>query len=195
MSAVIIGLCGGMGVGKSTAFESVQFLYGKNAVLVKFAQPLYDMQEFIYRRISSVYQRPEGFKKDRKLLQLLGTEWGRDMISPSIWIDLWKNELVRIRESGKIAVCDDVRFPNEILALKELCGYLVMVKSDKVLARVGDQLGIGGHTSEKPLDENAMDAIITNNGTKKEFHEKILNLLKDLSSITRQKQSADSAKE
>ena len=110
----IIAFSGKMGVGKSTAIERIYAKSNGVVHLVKFAQPLYDMQEFIYRRISSVVQRPANFTKDRKLLQWLGTDWGRGM-KETLWVDLFKAQVEKILDHNPTAVivCDDVRFDNE----------------------------------------------------------------------------------
>jgi hypothetical protein len=132
---------------------------------VKFAQPIYDIQEFAYKRIESVYQRAPEFIKDRKLLQWLGTEWGRDSISKSLWIDIWKAEVNRLRETlpGTLIVCDDVRFDNEGEAFKQMGGKLVKIVADRSELRTVS--GIANHSSEAGISQQYIDFIVENNGT------------------------------
>lgn len=57
---MIIGLNGTMGVGKSTAAALIDKVSINPVKLVKFAGPLYDMQEYIYRRISKAHASEKG---------------------------------------------------------------------------------------------------------------------------------------
>jgi dephospho-CoA kinase len=83
----LIAFTGQMGSGKSTAVSTLREFADNPVHNIKFAQTLYDIQNYIYERIESVYKRPEDFIKDRKLLQWIGTEWGRGTISESLWVD------------------------------------------------------------------------------------------------------------
>lgn len=156
---MIIALSGPMGVGKSTAFQALKDIGGNYCHLIKFAQPLYDAQEFLYKRISTVYARPEDFVKDRKLLQWIGTEWGRDTISKTLWVDIWKEAAAKY-EPDAIVVCDDCRFDNEAEAVHSLGGLVVQLKGP---SRRADD-GIVAHKSEAGISPLLVDEIITNNG-------------------------------
>lgn len=167
---ILVGISGTMGSGKSTAFKFLQDNYKVfgEAHLVKFAGPLYDIQEFIYRRISSVYERPEGFEKNRKLLQWIGTDFGRDTISKTLWIDLWKAEVAELAKKlpeDTFLICDDVRFENEIEAVKSLGGYTLKIISNNATDRITTNDGIPNHSSETSLSSNLFDYTIKNTYT------------------------------
>lgn len=166
---MLIGFNGRMGVGKSTAIQMLKEISGRDLVNVKFAQPLYDIQEFIYGRIGPVYQRPPEFLKDRKLLQWLGTDWGRATISESIWVDLWRAEVQRLLASQPTAiiVCDDVRFNNEGSILRELGGKVVQIVSSRGQERT--VAGIANHASEAGIAPELIDYIVENDGSPEEF--------------------------
>lgn len=173
---MIIGLTGGMGVGKSTALKILENEF--NAKLLKFAQPLYDIQEYIYGRISTVYQRPETFQKDRFLLQWLGTEWGRETISNTLWLDLWKAQAYEMHhDKGLFVVSDDTRYPNEAQAIKELGGIVIKIYSNKINERSVNRDGMLNHKSEIPLHKDYIDYNIENNGSVKELEDKILEII------------------
>lgn len=165
----LIGLNGGMGVGKSTAIELLR-AQGETVSVVKFAQPLYDVQEFLYSRISSVYSRPESFVKDRKLLQWIGTDWGRETLSQTLWVDLWKAEVRRLSATGALIVCDDVRFDNEAEAVHALGGVVIKITSDRALDRITTANGIQNHKSEAGIRPSLVDFIIQNNCTLADFN-------------------------
>lgn len=166
----LIGLTGKMGVGKSTALNILKDdFYPQPVKLVKFAQPLYDMQEMIYRRISAVHPRPFGFIKDRMLLQWLGTEWGRGKISESIWIDLWKGEALTLLNQGCIVVCDDLRYDNEAETIKQLGGLIIQLTANASNMRIDTATGLVNHKSEAGISDTYVDRTIANDGTVEQF--------------------------
>lgn len=169
----LIAFSGAMGSGKSTAIKMLGQLYDGGTVNVKFAQPLYDIQEAIYDRISIAYQRPEDFVKDRKLLQWLGTDWGRS-IDERLWVRLWKDAVCDPKNvyADAIITCDDCRFDNEAKAVKELGGFVVKVISDKTrIEKVNT-----GHASEAGISNEYVDAIIDNSGDLDQLRESLLSL-------------------
>ncbi len=60
----------------------------------------------------------------RNMLQLMGTEVGRDMIDPNIWV----YSLERRLELYPNVVIADVRFPNEIKFIQDKGGFVIRVK-------------------------------------------------------------------
>lgn len=149
------------GVGKTTAMEILRerllLRAGITTVQVKFAQPLYDMQNFIYNRANL----PLPDTKDRKLLQWLGTEWGREK-DPNLWMDIFKNEvnILNQRYPKYFIVNDDVRFDNEAETIKELGGKIIKIRGN---SRIPQQ-GIKNHKSEQGINETYIDFYINNDG-------------------------------
>jgi energy-coupling factor transporter ATP-binding protein EcfA2 len=178
---MIIGLTGKMGSGKSTALEILKKLSNnpKGVELVKFAQPLYDIQEYVYYRIEDVYKRPHDFIKDRKLLQWLGTEWGRNTISQDLWIDLWASKVEALKGVNAVTmiVCDDCRFDNEAQIIHAMGGHVVLIQSDLTDKRIDTKSGISNHTSEAGVSPNLVDYTIRNNGTLAEFENNLFHML------------------
>lgn len=174
----VLALSGNMGVGKSTAIEILKRYNAKTPVhLVKFAAPLYDAQEFLYRRISSVVKRDSAFIKDRKLLQWLGTEWGRGL-DADLWVKIWTEEVRRLyyENPTHIIVCDDCRFDNEAQAIKSLGGSIVRITSDKASSRINTQPGINNHSSESGIKIDFLDATVSNNSSIEEFKASLLTV-------------------
>lgn len=172
---MIIAFTGDMGVGKSTAIKILSdHLYDKPLTLVKFAQPLYDIQEYAYQRIEGAYKRPETFIKDRKLLQWLGTEWGRDSLSASLWVDVWKADAEDKLFKGYQVACDDVRFDNEAETIKSMGGKIILITSNKTHDRIDTSTGIKAHPSETGISRHLIDAHVDNNGTYEQFVQKLI---------------------
>lgn len=61
-----------------------------------------------------------GGKTPRYAMQTLGTEWGRGMISQTLWVDAWRREVETLLDWGYDVVTDDCRFDNELEAALEL---------------------------------------------------------------------------
>lgn len=186
----ILAFNGAMGSGKSTAIERLIEIHEGRVVNVKFAQPLYDMQEMIYRRIQDVHQRPESFIKDRKLLQWLGTEWGRG-INENLWVRLWKKRVedVHFGMKNALIVCDDVRFDNEAQVIKDLGGKVVHIFCTRTAQRIDVKAGIANHSSEAGIDEKLIDMMVVNDGTVPEFRDNITKIYQSFGfdNVTKQK--------
>lgn len=192
MKTVIIGLSGKMGVGKSTAIEILnELVQGTSTVIqqVKFAQPLYDIQEYVYSRIKSVHVRPPSFVKDRTLLQWLGTDWGRGTISDSIWVDLWSSKVSDIEIACRamstaetlVIVSDDVRFDNEAATVRALNGHIVQITSNKS----GDRISLinTSHSSERGIDPSYVDHVVTNDSTIESYKDSLRLLFEKIGVI------------
>ncbi len=177
----LIAFTGGMGVGKSTAISVLKdnpiLAEGYPVSLVKFAAPIYDIQEYVYNRISAVYSRPKDFIKDRKLLQWIGTEFGRG-ISEKLWVDIWANESLALLRDNHIVLCDDVRFDNEADAVHALGGVVVKISRQDNQKHAGGGTGIVAHSSEAGIDPKKIDFEVFNSGTLPEFKDSLTYLYK-----------------
>ncbi|MCO6500049.1 MAG: hypothetical protein J5I47_06690, partial [Vicingus serpentipes] len=61
----------------------------------------------------------------RLILQLLGTECGREIIHPNIWVNC---TLDAVEKNTKGSIITDVRFVNEAEAIRENKGYLIRIE-------------------------------------------------------------------
>jgi hypothetical protein len=102
----------------------------------------------------------------RRLLQIFGTEIGRTLLGPDIWVNL---ALAQIQDE-KDYVITDVRFPNEAAAIKERDGSLWRVSRPTITA-------VNQHLSEKALAEYQFDAYINNDQDLAHLHQHVKNLL------------------
>ena len=102
----------------------------------------------------------------RLLLQLLGTECGREIIHPNIWVNalmseykespqnILKGEGYQLGDVYPNWIITDTRFPNEIEAVKKRGGITIRVNRP--------DLEQSNHPSETSLDSATFDFIINN---------------------------------
>lgn len=98
----------------------------------------------------------------RRFMQLIGTEWGRGMIGPSLWLESWKRDFddERLLDGVRLIVADDCRFPNEAELIKSMGGIVVEIVRDGA----GSESG-AGHVSENRIPDRLIDITIRNDGT------------------------------
>jgi hypothetical protein len=85
---------------------------GHQCSIVKFAEPLYEMHD-LCRAVLRRYGCDPFPGVDGRLLQLLGTEWGRNSRGQDLWVNLFRKRAESLPESH-IIISDDARFPNEL---------------------------------------------------------------------------------
>lgn len=124
------------------------------------------------------YQVRERTLTPRLLLQLLGTECGREILHPNIWVNSLMSEYKMLSHSGPTRdlkfpnwVISDTRFPNEFEAVKSRGGLCIKVER-------GETNVENIHPSETALDGYTFDYVLDNNGTIKELVEKVKVILK-----------------
>ena len=150
-----IGLCGKMCAGKSfvanrLAEEYEATIFSFAGKVKEIARDLFDMQE-----------------KDRKLLQDIGKKM-RD-IDKNVWI----NYLLRKTENITNVIVDDVRYPNELKALREngfIIFKLTIPEEDRILRikqtypnNFQEHLERLNHESEMHIDKLDADYTILSN--------------------------------
>ncbi|GJD31478.1 hypothetical protein PMNALOAF_2737 [Methylobacterium adhaesivum] len=132
---LVVGITGLAGSGKSTAAERLISRHGFERG--KFANALKEMLRTLLRYRgadeATIERMIEGDLKEvpspllngrspRHAMKTLGTEWGRDEINEDLWVDTETASVLR-RKPEKI-VFDDVRFPNEVAAIRRLGGQI-----------------------------------------------------------------------
>ena len=154
---MIIGIAGHRGSGKSAA---AKILVERGFVRQRFAQPLKDMlkaagltDEHVDGSLKEVPCELLGGRTPRHAMQTLGTEWGRDLLHPDLWIFLWRARATQ----SPLVVVDDVRFHNEVAAIRDLGGVIWRVE------RPG--CGGDGHVSEAYVAQLEVDRRICNDGS------------------------------
>lgn len=109
----------------------------------------------------------------RRILQWWGTEYRRNE-DPDYWTKAWSRKIEQFDLGRTHVLIDDVRFMNELNAIKAHGGLIVKI------VRPGFD-GANNHASETSLDDYAAwDETILNDGTLEEFREKVRALAEAL---------------
>ena len=145
----LIALTGPAGSGKTTAAEA---LMEQGWTRVKFAATLKNMarcmgltDDHIEGHLKEEPVEWLGGRTPRYVMQSLGTEWGRRMIHPQVWVWITQREILSNLAHGRHVVVDDCRFDNEAAMIRQLGGKIVRLEGRGGIA--------GGHESEKGVSE------------------------------------------
>lgn len=107
----------------------------------------------------------------RRLLQVFGTEIGREMFGQNFWVDITTAKL----EGNLNYVFVDTRFDNEAGKVVNLGGT-----NWQILSNRGNDLGTNaGHASEKGISQDLVQDVIENYGTIPELYEKIGQMMSE----------------
>lgn len=93
----------------------------------------------------------------RRMMQTLGSDWGRNTIHPDLWVSIAERKIKECFDCGVSVVIDDLRFPNEYEAVIRCGGTPIRV------TRPGTK-PYTGHPSEGLLDSYPMMELV-NSGT------------------------------
>jgi len=103
----------------------------------------------------------------RRLLQVYGTEVGRETMGKNVWVNLAKK---KIHPNGKYVITD-VRFPDEVDAIRELGGSLIKI------IRPGFE-PVNAHISDAGLPDHWFDRVLVNDGSLADLRDRVLVVLR-----------------
>lgn len=169
---MLIGLVGKARSGKDTAAEALVRAFGLEQYA--FADPLKEMLEAVFgdkfREGDRESPIPWLGKSPRYLMQTLGTEWGRDLVHPDLWVLLADGYRKAAEAKGTGMVISDVRFRNEADWIMSSGGLLI-----EILRPDAEQ--VAEHVSEDALGGLTLPAQIVNDGTVKELQETVVQFV------------------
>jgi len=206
---MIVGILGFIGSGKGTVGE---ILAEQGFIPLSFGSAVKDVTATMFgwersllegdtefsrqwrEQPDSYWSREFGFEfTPRKALQLMGTQVGRDIFHPDLWVIKTKRDMHVLMSQGmENFVITDVRFPNEIDMIHSEGGILTEVQRGiqphwmSVAARAnrGDtkaeqfMRNESVHESEWKWIGHDVDYTIDNNGTKEDLKKKVVTCLK-----------------
>lgn len=107
------------------------------------------------------------FPEVRELLQRLGVEAGREILGKTIWTD---TVFKKASALGCNVVISDVRFPDEVEAVRSLGGKVIRINRPGV-APVND------HITDRRLPDILIDFEVSNDGSIQDLNEKIKQII------------------
>lgn len=183
----LVGLAGLAGSGKSTAaaileqngYTRLRFAgplkAALRALLISAAVPADVADRMIEGDLKEVPQAVLGGKTPRHAMQTLGTEWGRDHIGAGFWVGLAVARAHLILARGGRVVIDDVRFANEVEAIRA-AGAAAGIEAE-LWALQGRGGRAGAHVSEADPVQFDPDAILDNSRSQEYLEAQVLELI------------------
>lgn len=102
----------------------------------------------------------------RRLLQVLGTEVGREMFDPDVWAHIAEKRIRSYLADGRDVVITAVRFPNEVEMINRLGGLTVWVERPETARYEGvGSTESASHQSENSVGPDDFAYVLTNDGT------------------------------
>lgn len=120
----------------------------------------------------------ENYPEVRRLVQVFGTEVGREILGGDLWVDALRPKVLAALGEGRNVVLTDVRFDNEADLVSELDGDLIRVER-KGLPDEDRHVSEVGWRSIQP------DWVIHNNGTIEDLHEEVDYIAHDRLTLAR----------
>lgn len=165
MSFRVIALCGAARSGKDTAGHHLKNFHGYG--LLKFAGPLKAGLCAMFGWPAEMLENgpwreqvlPNIGKSPRQLMQTLGTDWGRELVHPDLWMTLARQRIDEARAMGLPGVVfTDTRFANEAQLVKDAGGLVIKVVR-------GTAAPVASHVSESSMPAHLVDVIVQNDDT------------------------------
>lgn len=174
--------------GKTTAAEHL--VKEHSFTPLRFADPLKKMLETLLTEagipLSKSWDYLRGNAKEalihelgdvtgRKLMQTLGTEWGRNAVDEDFWVRVMDAKIHSMEPHSRIVV-DDMRFPNEYAMLKSMGAVMVKVfRGEPPKTVIGRD---NSHPSEGALNHHDFDFEISNNSDLSVLYGKMDSIVK-----------------
>lgn len=172
MPSLLFGLGGYAGVGKDAFADAlVEFNdFNKQFMSSPLRQALLTVDPWIlgedklyyrysaYEEIVKSYEAAKRNPEVRRLLQVLGTEVGRNMFGQNVWVDLLDNEVKKLRANDISVVVTGIRYRNELDWVLDNGGHSIWIERPGVEP-------VNSHSSDNTLSMGDFDIMVSNEGT------------------------------
>lgn len=169
----LIGITGRARSGKDTVANFIIAAIG--GYRYSFADPIRAMLTSLGVDMSDPYWQarkeeviPALGVSPRRMMQTLGTEWGRQLINPDLWLIMAHQRLL---QNGPGMVIPDVRFDNEAAWIRKHGGRILHVLRP-------DAKIVEAHASEDGIEVLDTDVRLFNSGTLEELQLSVRELLR-----------------
>lgn len=175
MAQVIIGLSGYARSGKDEVAKILvnEYQFKRIAFADAIRDCVYRLNPYIdgEMRVAELvdnygWEVAKSKEEVRRLLQVFGTEVGRQLFNNDIWV----NQVFKRMYDLNDYVIPDVRFYNEMKSIRQADGEIWRINREGVVA-------INTHASESALDGFEFDHTIENNGTLDDLKNQVVTLM------------------
>lgn len=197
---IIIGISGKKRTGKDTVADRICGKYYFNRA--SFADPIKESASLIF---GFTEEQLRGDKKEvvdpvwgftpRWAMQQIGTDLFRENIDKEVWVKSMKRRILTSTKS--FWVIPDVRFPNEMKAIKDMGGYMLKVrrmekepdltwwkkKISQAVPSLSTMFGSEYHASEIALDHlesHNWNSTLYNDGTLDELYDSVDRVMESI---------------
>lgn len=182
MSQILIGLAGPARSGKDTAARYLAAQY--QLLTYAFAMPLKAALQVMFNLTveqldGALKEQPLAWlgKSPRELLQTLGTEWGRSLVHPELWLRLAAENLANLASENQDwhagFVISDVRFENEAAWIRQRGGLVLHIRRP-------DAQAVNPHASESGIARHALDMVVNNDADLDYLHAQLDHVITTL---------------
>lgn len=172
---LLVGITGPARAGKDTLGSGLALIAGFTPL--SFAEPIRTFVASLIglsvAEMGPVKEIPHpalGGKTPRFAMQTLGTEWGRDMIDPDLWIKATMAQVDCLRKSYNPVVITDVRFDSEARAIVDAGGRNIRLSRPKA----GLSRQAAAHASEAGVTDALVSAQLCNDATPADLIDKAM---------------------
>lgn len=178
----LVGLGGRLRSGKDAVADHLVAKHGfvkigmsdvlNDAMLV--INPIVELADFWVRYADIIevegYVKAKENPEVRRLLQVFGTEFGRDMIGENVWVDMAARKIAALRAEGHPVAITGLRYPNEVA---------MVAAAENVESWWVERGGAPGtgHASDNSVTSSMFDVCIFNLGTLVDLYNHIDSLI------------------
>ena len=182
----IIGIAGKKRSGKDTAADIIDEYSNNKVKTFAFATILKEVVQKVFIisdeqmiDLKEVKIERLGYSP-RQLLQNSGDHFRK--VNPNVFTDYMEHNISSHTESDITIIITDVRFDDECMFIKKHNGVLIGIDAEERLRarRARDGGAADNHCTEKGVSKDLVDFWVTNNGTKEQFKDKMIKLIKDI---------------
>lgn len=138
-------------------------LYALNPVVVLDESGQYVRYQELHDVVGYVAAK-EMSSEVRRLLQVLGTEVGRQLLGEDVWVEAIGQ---RIKSSSEPVVVTGIRFFNELDMIRQLGGVSVFI----IRPGLQQEATTAQHASETTLEEHNFNLVVLNTGSIEDLQE------------------------
>lgn len=183
--AILVGFGGRLASGKDASADHLvaEFGFRKHWMSEPLAEalavlnPILSIDDDGYRvryarLVAEVgYTKAKNHPEVRRLLQVLGTEIGRNMLGEDTWVNLAGSKIDHSRYIDHVPVAiTGIRFKNELEMIRRRGGHLIWVERPELE-------GVSAHSSENSVGPADFDATLVNDGTLADLYTKVTTLI------------------